>query len=165
MTDHSALPPMPPAPDSGPVTRGPAPSTVVNTVRLMYLSAVLALIGAAAAFLTKDEFKTIIAKDTGLTGNELDTALTLALGTALVFGLVFVALWLVLARFVGQGKNWARIVTWVVAAFGVLGLVGIVGLPPLTVVLSVAGGIIDLVIIVLLAMKPSADYFANRPAA
>jgi len=156
---------MPPAPDSAPVPRGPAPSSVVNAVRLMYLSAVLGIIGLVATFATKDALRDSIKESQPeLTGSELDLAVNIALGFAVALGVVFTVLWLVLASFVRKGRNWARIVTWIVAGIGVLSVVGIFGQPALNIVLALVGVIIDIAIIVLLAIKPSSEYFSSsRP--
>lgn len=154
---------MPPPPDSVPASRGPAPSSVLNAVRLMYLSAVLGIIGLIATLSTKDALRDSIKESqSGLSASELDTAVNIALGLAIVFGIVFTVLWLILANFVRKGHNWARIVTWVLAGLGVLSVVGIIGQPALNIVLALVGVVIDIAIIVLLAIRPSSDYFSQR---
>lgn len=43
-----------------------------------------------------------------------------------------------------------------------LSVVGIIGQPALNIVLALVGVIINIAIIVLLAIKPSSDYFSQR---
>ena len=154
---------MPPAPQPGPVSRGEAPSSVINAVRLMYVSAALGILGMILLFVTKDELKKSIQEnDAKLSGTELDNAVNGVLAIAVVLAIIFTVLWLVLANFVQKGKNWARIVTWILAAIGVLSVLGSFGQPPLNVVLAIIGGVINIAIIVLLALKPSSEYFSSR---
>lgn len=166
MTDQSSAgaAPMPPPPDSTSTDRGPAPSSVINAVRLMYLSAVLGILGLIATVVNQDAIRDSIKEsEPKLTSSELDTAVSLGLGIAIVFGVIFTILWLLLASFVRKGRNWARIVTWVLAAIGVVSVVGIAGQPPLNIVIALVGVVVDIAIIVLLALKPSNAYFAARP--
>ena len=165
MTDQTnAGAPMPPAPEPTPVSRGEPPSSVINAVRLMYLQVVLGVIGMIVVVLTRDALKTTIREgNPRLTESQVDTALNAALVFAIIVGLIFTVLYLVLARFVRKGANWARIVTWIIAGLGVLSTVGAFGQPALNVVLAVVGAVVNIVLIVLLALRPSSEYFAARP--
>ena len=63
-----------------------------------------------------------------LTPDEVDAAYALGVVFTVLIGLIFAALYLLLAIQVRKGKNWARIVTWVLAGLGVLGgLLGLAG--------------------------------------
>ncbi|HEY5200434.1 MAG TPA: hypothetical protein VIJ31_05935, partial [Acidothermaceae bacterium] len=53
---------MPPAQYSPPVPVGPAPSSVVNAVRLMFVAAVLGLVSLVVALSTKSTLRADIAK-------------------------------------------------------------------------------------------------------
>jgi hypothetical protein len=66
-----------------------------------------------------------------------------------------------LAMQVRKGKNWARIVTWVFAGLGVLGSLGSIVqvAPPLSHVVSIVTGLLDLAVIILLAQRSSNEYF------
>jgi hypothetical protein len=81
-------------------------------------------------------------------------------------GVVILVFYLLLARLVRQGVNWARVVTWVIAGLGILGAV--TGFsqpaPPAGRILTVVGGIIDIVIVVLLVQRPSHEYFRDQDA-
>lgn len=54
--------------------------------------------------------------------------------------------------------------TWILAALGVISALASLAQtqPALTKVLSIVGGLIDIAIIVLLAQKPSGEYFKSR---
>ena len=162
MTDQYGSGAMPPPPDAGPASQGTAPSTVINAVRLMYLSAVLGILGMVAALATMDSLRDSIRdSQPKLSPSEVDTAVTVGIAFAIAVGIVFTILWLVLANFVRKGRNWARIVTWVLCGLGVLSVFGLFGQPPLSLIVGAIGVIVDIAIIVLLAMKPSSEYFAR----
>lgn len=155
--------PMPPAPQDGPPpqARDPrsAPSTVRNAVRLMF---VLAALGLIIVFANKDALRTAIADaNPGYNTTQLDNAVNAGVTIGAVIGIVLIVLYLLLALQVRKGKNWARIVTWVLAGLGVLG--GITNLAqPQAALTKVIAGIelaLYIVLIVLLAMGPSNEYF------
>jgi hypothetical protein len=83
-----------------------------------------------------------------------------------VIGLIIIAAELLFIWFAWKGRNWARIVLWV---FGGIGVVfGLFGLSNLSQVggfyasLSVFQWLITLVAVVLLALKPSNDWYRYR---
>jgi hypothetical protein len=85
----------------------------------------------------------------------------------LVGSLVSVALYLLFVWFAWNGRNWARIVLWVFSGLGlVFGLGGMAsgdsGLPPSLVALSVFQLLTVLAGTVLLAMKPSNEWYAHE---
>jgi hypothetical protein len=91
--------------------------------------------------------------------------------TALIAGVVFTVLLLALQAmfiwFAWNGRNWARIVLWVLGGLGVAsGLVGLVqpqpGYPGYLVGLNVFSFLLTIAGIVLLAMKPSNEWFKYR---
>jgi hypothetical protein len=84
---------------------------------------------------------------------------------ALVLGLVFTAVFALFVWFAWRGHNWARIVLWVLAGLGVaFGLVGVAGGSPLPVLTALAAFelLFDVVAIVLLALKPSNEWYRYR---
>ncbi len=157
--------PMPGEPSRAPVVLGPAPPPVTNAVRLMFVQAALSVLGFVVLLATKDTLrKEIFKKNTDYSTQKLDDVVNAAITIGIVIGIIFTILYVLLALQVGKGKNWARIVTWVLAGLGVLS--GLLSLgqpePALSRVLSIIGLLIDIAIIVLLAMKPSNEYF-RRP--
>ena len=114
---------------------------------------------------TKNSLKDAIKKnDSTLTAKEVNDAVNLGITIAVVFGVILVVLYVLLAIQVGKGKNWARIVTWVLVGLSTLFGLASFAQPEsaLSRVLSIVGLIIDIAIIVLLAQKPSNEYFRTR---
>ena len=121
MTDQAYsggnYPSMPPAP-GGPVA---APTQVTNAVKLMFVRAAISLLGLLAAFLMRDSLAQIIKQQNpAFDDRQLDTALTAGLAVSVVFGLVYLVLYVLLALQVQKGRSWARIVTLVLAGLSVL---------------------------------------------
>lgn len=141
--------------------RGPRPSSVENAVRLMLVNAAIGLIGVIVLFATKDSLRKQILKNTP---TATDSTVNAAITVGAVIGIVFLVLYILLAMQVRKGKNWARIVTWVFAGLGVLSaLTSLAGNSTTSSrVLSLIQGLIDLAIIILLAQRPSNDFF-RRP--
>jgi hypothetical protein len=82
-----------------------------------------------------------------------------------VIGIVFIVLYVLLALQVRKGRNWARIVTWVLAALGVLNALGSLAQPQpgFSRVVGLIAGLIDVAIIVFLLQRPSNEYFRRTP--
>jgi hypothetical protein len=106
--------------------RPPAPAPVLTAVKFMYSGAV-----GTAAYLIIALFFSFNVKDYHLKvlGHRLTTAQVshlqpLILTLAIVIGLAAIALWLWMARAVGQGRNWARILSTVLVGLATLELVG-----------------------------------------
>jgi len=133
----------------------------------MFLRVALGILNALLAFLSADSIKDSIRdNDPTLTQSQVDSAFAVAVGVTVFFGLVFALLYVLLAIQVRKGKNWARIVTWVLAGLGVIGgLLGLLGNGTgLEKGLSVIILLVDAAIIVFLALKPSNEYFTSRRA-
>lgn len=161
-----AYQPMPPAPQGGPPPRGKdprtAPSTVRGAVGIMIVIAVLALIGLIVVIADKGALRTAIEKaNRSFDSSQIDSAVNTAVTVAVVIGLILIVLFLLLARQVRKGKNWARIVTWVVAGLGVLGNLSNLAQPETATSKSLAGVelVLYIVLIVLLALRASNEYF------
>jgi hypothetical protein len=154
--------PMPPAQYGATTPAGPPPQPVTNAVRLMLVSAALGIIGLIVLITTKGSLRTAIAdKNPSFDDHKLDTAVNAAIGVGVVLGLIFVVLYVLLAMQVRKGKNWARVVTWVITGLGVLSAVTSLAQPVAagSRAFSLLGGVIDLAIIILLAQKVSSAYF------
>jgi hypothetical protein len=165
MTENYGYPAAPPPPQGWQQPapqRGAPPSTVMNAFRLMLVTAALSVIGIIATFATKDDLRQRLRRaNLDADTTRLDNLVNTAIAISLVVAIVFVVLYVLLAFKVRAGRNWARIVTWVLAGLGVLSLLGALSTTatPLSRTLSVISGLIDIVIIVLLAQRPSNDYF------
>ena len=160
---------MPPAPQGGPPpARDPrnAPPTVQNAVRLMFGLAVLSLIALIVVFADKSSLrKAIEDANPSYDSSQIDTAVNTAFAVGAVIGIVLVVLYVLLALQVRKGKNWARIVTWVLSGLGALGAISNLAQPQpaLTKVIAAIELVAYVVLIVLLAMKPSSEWF-RKPA-
>lgn len=157
--------PMPSEPGGPATPAGPPPPTVQNAVRLMFLRAALGVISLIVLFATKNSLKDAIRKaNPGYDTSKLDTAVNAGIVVAVVIGIIFIVLYVLLALQVRKGKNWARIVTWVLAGLGVLS--GLSSLAQtgtgLNKILGIIGLLIDIAIIVFLALGPSNPYFRRR---
>jgi hypothetical protein len=142
--------------------QGSPPSSVTSAVTLMYVRAAIALVGVILVLTTKNTLRKDILKHNPTADRaRLDTLVNSAITLSIVFALIFLVLYVLLAMQVRKGKNWARIVTWVFAGLGVIGSLGSLFqvAAPLSHVVSVVTGILDLAVIVLLAQQPSNDYF------
>jgi len=144
---------------------GPPPQPVVTAARLMFVGAALGLINLIVVLASKSSLRDQIArKNPDFDAHQLDTAVNAAVAVGIVFGIIFTVLYVLLALQVQKGKNWARIVTWILAALGVLG--ALASLAQTTTggsrVLSLISGVLDVAIIILLAQKVSTAYF-RRP--
>lgn len=124
-------------PPSGYVVPGPAqpakPGTVSIASFLLYLLGLLSLVSAVlsiytATLMTAEKVAKIY-RDAGMSGADADTAASFAsvsgyIGAAI--SVIVAILYIVSAIFVGQGKQWARILAWVIAGLGIC--CGILGL-------------------------------------
>jgi hypothetical protein len=147
--------------------RGPKPRQVVLAVRLMLVNAALGAVGIVFQILTKDTLRDMLrAEHPGKSAHQIDNLLNASISAGIDLGAVFLGVYVMLALRVGRAKNWARITTWVFAGIGVLSGVTTIGstYPPMVKAFSVTGAVIDIVITVLLAQKPSNDYFRKHPS-
>ena len=103
--------------------------------------------------------KQIRDKNPGYSASKLDSVVNTAITIGVVIGIVILVLYVLLALQVRKGKNWARIITWVLAGLGVLsGLASLAQTQtPFQRVTTLIGAVIDLAIIILLARAN--DYF------
>jgi|tagenome__1003787_1003787.scaffolds.fasta_scaffold20963840_4 hypothetical protein len=154
--------PMPSEPSRAPATVGDAPSSVRNAVTLMYVRAALGVVGIIVVLATKDTLKKdLLKKNPTADAAKLDSLFNTAITAGIVGAVVFLVLYVLLAMQVAKGKQWARIVTLILAGLGVLSmLVSFAStVPTLSHVVSIIAGLIDLAIFVLLLTGGSGAYF------
>ncbi len=145
------------------------PLTVRAGIGAFVASIVLSLVGSLVTFLNWQTLLdwTLDQSDGELgTGADAEAAANVALQAVAVVGLIFVALYALFVWFAWTGRNWARIVLWVLAGLGVvsgLSSLGVGGSPiPFLTALSVFQLILTIAGIVLLALKPSSDWYRYR---
>ncbi len=143
-------------------TLPPPPSTVVNAFKLILVQVALSLVNIVVALLTTNTIREQVRTSTpALDQSMVDAAVGVAIAVAVVFGLISIGVWILLAFKVRAGKNWARIVTFVFAGLGLLSGLASFAQPSsafshIVLLLAVA---IDIALIVLLTRGPSAEYF------
>ena len=153
--------PMPGGSPRDPAGQAPPPP-VQNAVMLMFARSALSVLSLAVLFLTRDTLRDQIQQsDPAMSPEIVDTATTVALTVGSVIGIVFIGLYVLLALQVRKGKNWARIVTLVLAGLGVLaGLASLLqAAPTVSRVISLVALGLDVAIMALLLQRRSGDYF------
>jgi hypothetical protein len=134
------------------------PATVRNGIFAFLASTVLGLLSSIVTLVDMNSLVDTAARDAGVDPDSVRTGIMVGA----VIGLVFLAVYLLVLRYAWQGRNWARIVLWVLGGLSVLsGVAGVAGgsgsaflalLGVLQLLLVIAG-------IVLLALKPSNDWY------
>jgi hypothetical protein len=110
--------------------RPPAPPSVANAVKLMYVGAAVSTVSLIISLADISGTKTAIRKARpNLTAAQVNQLNTFIISLAIVSGLIGIALWLWMARANNQGKNWARILSTVLFGLATLDLVGVVTEP------------------------------------
>ena len=138
------------APSAGPSER---PTTVKAGIGAFLANTVLNVIGTILVFTDLDSYRADLAETGNLTADQVDSAISVAMVVSFLFIAAFAAvLW-----FAWQGRNWARIVLWVLGGLSVITALsgtsatgGLLG--TLQLLLIVAG-------IVALALKPSNEWY------
>jgi hypothetical protein len=157
----------------GPVSGQPVaqPASIATAVKLMYVGAALSLLGLLSTVLMRSAIRDAVQKasdtsTTHLTSAQVDTAVSLAVGAAVVSGLIGIALWLWMASANGKGRKWARVVATVFFAFNVVGTVtSLAQHPPvLSLVISLVSLVLGAYIIYLLYRPESTEYYAAQSA-
>jgi len=126
----------------------------------------LSLVNIVVTLLTVDSIKEQVRTASPTRDQSMvDTAAGLTIGVAVVFGIIGIGVWILLAFTVRAGKNWARIVTFVFAVLGLLSGLASFARPSsvfshLLLLVAVA---IDIALIVLLTRGPSAEFFRRKP--
>jgi hypothetical protein len=128
------------------------PSTVKLGIGAFLGYIVLGLIGLLIDVSDLDSYKAALAGSSALTADAVSTIATVTV----VVRLLIMAAFLAVLWFAWKGHNWARIVLWVLGGIDVL--FGAIGAAVLT-FLSAIGLLLILAGIVLLALKPSNQWY------
>ena len=147
------------------------PVTVRAGLGAFIATLILSLVSSIVVF---SQFDTLVANEIAAQGVSQadigvsqDALIRTVLIATVVFSLVFAALQVMFIWFAWNGRNWARIVLWVLGGLGVLGGLFSVaapqkGEPGFLVGLSLFGFLLTVAGIVLLALKPSNDWYRFR---
>jgi hypothetical protein len=110
--------------------RPPAPPSVQNAVKLMYVGAAVSTVSLLISLLSIGDTKDAIRKARPtLSAAQVNQLNTFIITLAIVSGVIGVALWLWMARANGQGKNWARIMSTVLFGLATIDLFGVLSQP------------------------------------
>jgi FtsH-binding integral membrane protein len=148
-----------------PMNHQPVPATVVLAVRLMFVNVGLGLIGVLFAFIFTDQIRDNIRdKHPDDSPSEINHRVNNAVVLTAFVLVIVAALYAALALQVNNGQNWARVGTWALSAFSVLDAVGALTGNDAAASKSVdlTQGVIEVVIVVLLALGPSRRFFTKR---
>jgi hypothetical protein len=140
-----------------------APVDVVRAAQLMFARVAVGVVGALLTLSSANAIKDAIREaNPSFSSDKVDSRYNAIVVTSIALSVVIAVLYILLALQVRKGKNWARITTWVLSGLSVLfGLAGLLGTGTgLEKAVFVVGLLIDVAIIVLLARKPSNEYFA-----
>lgn len=159
-------PSMPGEPAHQPARQGPPPPSVANAVKLMFLRAGLGLLGLLVTLATRGSLRDQLSRANPSSDMaQLDSLVNAAITIGLISGVVFIALYVLLALQVRRAKSWARIVTLVLAGLTILGTLASLTQPTpgLSRALGLVVLLVDVAIVVLLVRRPSAEYFRPAP--
>jgi len=100
-----------------PVTNADAPASISTAVRLMYAGAAVTLIYFIVSLSSLGGVKTELHNaNHKLTATQINQVYEYLIVTTVVFGVIGIALWLVMARGASQGKRWSQIISTVLFA-------------------------------------------------
>ena len=163
---YGYAPAPPPPPHQGAPPAVERPTTVRAGIGAFVANLVLGLVASIATFAQLDD---LVAQQLRQAASDVQVSEELirtGIVVGSVIGLIIVALQVLVLWFAWQGRNWARIVLWVLGGLGVLsGLAGLAGDNPLGGFVSALGVfqlLLTLAGIVLLALAPSNEWYRYR---
>jgi hypothetical protein len=138
------------------------PREVIWATYAMYAAIALSLINLIVTLADSTGYKDAIRDADPNRTVDVDAVYTAAVVFAVVVTLLIAALYVFLAINLRKGKNWARIVTWIVVGiFTLLGLIGLGGdVPGIARLLGILVLLANASTLVLLALRPSNQFFA-----
>jgi tryptophan-rich sensory protein len=94
-----------------------APSSVQTAIRLMWAGAAVEAIYFVVSLASLGSVKSELRSDNHkLTAAQVNSVFEYLVVTTIIFGLIGIALWLLMSRGAGQGKRWSQIVSSVLFA-------------------------------------------------
>ncbi len=163
---------MPPDGGAGMPSKPSAPQSVQLAVKGMYVGAALSLLSLIVALFSRGAIRDAVEKSNAtnagtskhLSADQVDTAVGVAFGVAIVVGLIGIGLWILMARTNQAGHGWARIVATVLAVLCVLSTLSSFARSGNTVWSSIVSIIMVLLAIGITVMlyRPDSNEFFNR---
>lgn len=143
------------------------PSAVVNAVRLMYVGAGLSLLGLIISLFGMGDLRArILEAEPSLTLSQANLARNIAIGGAIVFGLIGPALWIWMAIKNNEGRNWARITATVLFGVYTLSMLSLLfgnaGSSAIDVIFQALIWVVGLVATILMWRGENAEHYAPR---
>ncbi len=152
--------PASPEPEYRPDAKGPAPASVQNAVKLIWVRVALSLIATVVTFTMIDDLVDDTLASASGAGVSESAARASVIGVLIFSFIIGVALTALFAYFIGKGANWARIVYTVLAVLSILSSVFTLGgQPALLLILGVVGLLLTVATLVLLFRPESNAYF------
>ncbi len=154
-----------------PAEEPPRPKQINQAFWLLIASAVLGLIALpfSLIYVNSPEYLDTLEETLRNAGLEVDSdslASGVAAGTfsAILTGILGLAVRVALALLVRAGYNWARIIITIFAVFSLIGLIGLFSAGAASGVLTLLATLATFAAVVLLFMKPSSEYFTRKKA-
>lgn len=155
--------------------RGPQPQTLRNAVRLMWVGAAFALIGAIVTLVLSSRIKNAVRTaalkanatnrsegKTVLTASQIHSLENITVIFLAVLLLIGVLLWVWMAWANNRGRNWARIVATVLFALNTISLIFSFGRASLSIIFVILGWLVGLGAIVLLWRRETTAYITGQ---
>ena len=146
----------------GELERPPAPPSVANAVKLMYVGAAVSTVGLVITLADIGGVKTAIKKaKPAWTASQVNSYDRFIISLAIVSGVIGIALWLWMARANNRGKNWARILSTVLFVLTTLNLLGVFSQPKtfIGLIFPVLTWLVGAGAVFLLWRKENGDFF------
>ncbi|MBA3410802.1 MAG: hypothetical protein H0U15_08170 [Geodermatophilaceae bacterium] len=142
------------------------PPTVTYALAALVANMVLGVLAAVLIFANQDAYLDQAFRDAGIDPANADVAsdiLNAGYRIGAIVGLFFVALWALFLWFAWKGHNWARIVIWVLGGLSLFGIFTAFSSPvAFVVVLNVLSLLLTVTAVVLLALKPSNEWYSYQ---
>ncbi len=162
MTHYPSYPIHPAGQGNAAPARPPRPSAVETAVKLIWANIALSLVGAVVTFAMLDSLvdQQLDVAAAGVDADTLRSGLIVGVAVGLA---ISVAVFAMLAYFIGKGANWARLTYTVLSVLGfLLSLVGIGDQPVLFLLLSVLSLALTVWALLLLWQQESSAWFKAR---
>lgn len=133
----------------------------VNAAFWLYIAcAVLSLVGMIIVLASMGSMTSRLQQSGQVSGSTASAAVGIGVTLNVIFGILFIAAYVLFAVFMRRGANWARIVLLIVTALSIFGVLGGYGIGALQLILGVVATI-------LIFIRPASEYFrsgrATRP--
>jgi hypothetical protein len=165
------MPSMPDYQAAAPAAAVSRPAPIAMAVKLMYVGALLSLLGALSTLFMRDTIRQAVEKAsaeaaTPMSSGDVDAAVAFSVAFAVIVGIIGALLWVWMASANGKGRKWARIVATVFFGLSVLSTAGsLLQHPPaLSLVLGLVTLVLGAYIIYLLYRPESTRYYQARSA-